>query len=186
MSRFYCWAARPADRTQPTRGRPAPHMRMRYARATARARARMSMAGRPIRSIDRDRSAPRRRRAQIKSARYIELGLASLLKRTAMVKNTWSRVFHSSMVVACAIICLFAIISFSSFASEHQKIRRKYHGHDKHCILFTDSSKENRSTVLLSNSHPCMFAIWGEVSVFLLALILGVLFVVKNLMAANA
>lgn len=103
-----------------------------------------------------------------------------------MVKNTGSRVFHGFMVVACAIVCLFAIISFGSFANEYQKIRRKYHGHDDHCILFTDSVEKNTSTFLLSNSRPCMFAIWGEVSVFLLALILGVMFTVKVLMASNA
>ena len=103
-----------------------------------------------------------------------------------MVKNTGSRVFHVFMVVACAIVCLLAIISFGSFANEHQKIRRTYHGHDNHCILFSDSAGKNTSTILLSNSRPCMFAIWGEVSVFFLALILGVMFTVKALMAANA
>lgn len=103
-----------------------------------------------------------------------------------MVKNTGSRVFHFSMVVACAIICLVAIISFGSFATEHQEIRRKYDGRDKHCILFTDSAGKNTSTALLSDGQSCMFAIWGEVSVCFLALILGVMFVVKALIGANA
>ena len=103
-----------------------------------------------------------------------------------MVKNAGARVFHGIMVVTCAVLCLVAIVSFSSFATIHDKIRKKnepWHPHQ--CILFTSDGKHS-DTVDLSTGRSCVLAIWGEVFVALLSLLLGIVFIVKAAIGVNA
>ena len=103
-----------------------------------------------------------------------------------MIKNAGSRIFHGVMVAICAILCLAAIVSFSSFATIHNKIRKKtepWHPHQ--CILFTSDGKEP-NTVDLSTGRSCVLAIWGEVFVALLSLLLGIMFTVKAAIGVNA
>lgn len=109
-----------------------------------------------------------------------------------MVKNTGSRVFHGVMVVPCAILCLISIISFSSFATVNDKIRRAVLNDDhywdsRYCILFADSGgKDTDQYVLNDDKTTCIVAIWGEVSVTFLSLLLGLLFAVKALIGVTA
>lgn len=107
-----------------------------------------------------------------------------------MVKNAGSRVFHGFMVVPCAILCLLAIISFSSFAYLHDKIRDDMHDAWKdlgvtprYCILYTEHARG--INVTLSDDHTCVFAIWGEVVVSFIALLLGMFFIVKAIIGIH-
>ena len=106
-----------------------------------------------------------------------------------MVKSAGSRFFHGAMVVPCAILCLLAIISFGSFATEHDKIRKAVQKNEglidpHYCILFIDAVGDD--TVKLSEDHTCVFAIWGEVAVCFLAIVLGVFFTVKAVIGVHA
>ena len=108
-----------------------------------------------------------------------------------MVKHAGSRVFHGVMVVPCAVLCLVAIISFGTFASKHNEIGKKLDKaeqkypdvHSNRCILFA-TTKYN--SVFLSGGRACVVAIWSEVFVALLALLLGVVFSVKVAIGVNA
>ena len=107
-----------------------------------------------------------------------------------MVKNAGSRVFHGIMVVPCALLCLLAVISFSSFAYQHDKIRDEMHNAWKdtgvtprYCILFTEHAVGKNVT--LSDDHTCVFAIWGEVALSFIALLLGMLFIVKAIIGVH-
>lgn len=102
-------------------------------------------------------------------------------------KNAGSRVFHSIMVVPCAFLCLMALISFSCFAYEHDKIRkslREVNPHADYCILFMKSAANG--TVSPGNDPPCVLAIWGEVCVFFLSIFIGAWFIVKAVIALKA
>ena len=114
-----------------------------------------------------------------------------------VVKNAGSRLFHGVMVVPCAVLCLIAIISFGTFASTHDKIRKESDKFERHhpeyrlnrCILFAKSGVDpitKKEAVFLSEGHACVLAIWGEVFVAFLALLLGVVFVVKAAIGLKA
>ena len=97
-----------------------------------------------------------------------------------MIKNAGSRVFYVLVVASCAVLCLIAIISFGSFADAHNKFRKIFRPSPHQCILFLDD-KTGPST-----GHACTFSIWGEVFVALLALLLGVAFIVKTAIGVDA
>ena len=106
-----------------------------------------------------------------------------------MVKNAGSRVFHSVMAAICAVLCLVAIVSFSTFATIHNKIRNDWKAPpSEQCILFTKSHEDDRGRlwIQLSSGRSCVLAIWGEVFVAFLALLLGVVFIVKAVIGVNA
>ena len=116
-----------------------------------------------------------------------------------MAKNTAAghRVFHGVMVVPCAILCFVAIISFGTFASTHNEIGKKTDkAEDEYplirwnrCILFATTGVDlnsKKNSVFLSDGRACVLAIWGEVFVALLALLLGSVFGVKAAIGVNA
>ena len=114
-----------------------------------------------------------------------------------MVKNAGSRVYHGILVAVCVVLCLVAIISFATFASTHNEFRKKteeferqYPGYRlQRCILFAGTGVQpftKEAGVLLSESDACVLAIWGEVSVALLSLLLGAVFVIKAAIGINA
>ena len=106
------------------------------------------------------------------------------------------------MVIPCAIVCSFTVISFGSFAGEHVKIRGKKietssmdftpsgvssERDDPHCcILFTRSTGLDSGTVALSYGSMCSLAIWGGLTVFIASLTLGVVLAAKALAGVNA
>ena len=119
-----------------------------------------------------------------------------------MVKNKGSRIFHCTMVGPLALLCFLAIISFGSFTSEHVKIRGKKlrtagmpnvprngvasdANNPHYCILFAESVGRDQNLVVLSESDSCSFAIWGGLTVFFLALLLGIVFAAKALYGVN-
>ena len=130
----------------------------------------------------------------------LQLSIAKRECEETMVKNKGSRVFHFSMVVPLALLCLLAVISFGSFTSVHLKIRSnrlRTHsmtpvprngispapGKPHYCILFTEY--EGKNSVVLSESPTCSFVIWGGISVFILSLVLGIVFTAKALYGVN-
>ena len=101
-----------------------------------------------------------------------------------MIKNAGSRIFHGVLVATCAVLCLMAIISFGSFAATHNKIRKKIKPPHQ-CILFA-KRYHKEDLIQLSSGQACVLAIWGEVFVALLSLLLGAVFTVKVAIGVNA
>ena len=115
-----------------------------------------------------------------------------------MAKNAGSRVFFGLMVILCVFLCIISLISFSTFVAEHNKIKKEVSDFDKrqrvsrqqYCILFAESlgdvDKDGKREIELGADGPCVFAIWGEVTVCFFSVALGTLLVVKALIGLNA
>ena len=115
-----------------------------------------------------------------------------------MAKNAGSRVFFGFMVVFCVLLCIISIISFSTFAAEHNKIKKDMREFDRqygtfrqdYCILYAenlgDVDHDNRDEIELGNDGPCAFAIWGQVTVCFVSVLLGILFTIKAVVGINA
>ena len=108
-----------------------------------------------------------------------------------MVKNSGSRFFFGLMVIPCVILCFISVISFSTFAAVHDKIRDKEGGEGDYCILFskhTGRVKYKGKTydkIDLGGDGPCVFSIWGQVAVCFVSIVLGTLYTVKALLGVN-
>ena len=112
-----------------------------------------------------------------------------------MAKNAGSRVFFVLMVLPCILLCIISVVSFSTFAYTHNKIRDKAReggSREKYCILFVknkgekEHGQEKYQKVELGDDGPCAFAIWGQVTVCFASVLLGILFTVKALIGINA
>ena len=100
------------------------------------------------------------------------------------------------MVILCVFLCIISLISFSTFAAEHNKIKKEMSDFDKrqrasrqqYCILFAESlgDVDKDGKIELGADGPCVFAIWGEVTVCFFSVALGTLLVVKALIGLNA
>lgn len=102
------------------------------------------------------------------------------------------------MVVLCVLLCIISIISFSTFAAEHNKIKKDVVEFDRkqgssrqdYCILYAESlgdvDHDNRDEIELGSDGPCAFAIWGQVTVCFVSVLLGTLFTVKAVVGINA
>lgn len=99
------------------------------------------------------------------------------------------------MVFPCILLCIISVVSFSTFAYTHNKIRdkaREGDSRENYCILFVKSKGEREDgdkkyhAVELGNDGPCAFAIWGQVTVCFASILLGILFTVKALAGINA
>ena len=114
------------------------------------------------------------------------------------MKNAGSRVFYGLMVFPCVMLCIISVISFSTFAYEHNRVKSDVKKADErlgiprrdYCILYAESlgdiDHDKKDEIELGNDGPCAFAIWGEVTVCFVSILLGTLYVVKALIGINA
>ena len=107
-----------------------------------------------------------------------------------MARKTTARVFHGVLVAPCVAVLVLAIVSFGSFADIHDRIhkayKKEYDGSNyryRYCVLFIESPDSNNLD--LGDDEPCVFAIWGEVAVAFLALLMGVYSIFKLLIGFN-
>ena len=107
-----------------------------------------------------------------------------------MARKTTARVFHGVLGAPCVAVLVLAIVSFSSFAVIHNRVHKAYKDFAEkydsevpdYCILFAESKDDY---VELSDNESCVFAIWGEVAVAFLALLMGVYSIFKLLIGFN-
>ena len=111
-----------------------------------------------------------------------------------MVKNGGSRFFFGLMVIPCVILCFISVVSFGTFAAEHNKIKSKVRERGwrgDYCILFAKNEGEFKKgdttyqDILLGEDGPCAFAIWGQVTVCFASILLGTLYTVKALVGVK-
>lgn len=91
-------------------------------------------------------------------------------------RNLGSRVLHALLTVAFLVVLLLAVASLSFFAVKHNQIRRNIDSstHKGHCILYAEHRDD------LSSNSACLFAIYSEALVALMALIFMVWLVIKT------
>ena len=111
-----------------------------------------------------------------------------------MVKNSGSRFFFGLMVIPCVILCFISVVSFATFAAEHAEIKSKVReGNSRadYCILFSKNDGEverhgkTYQNIILGEDGPCAFAIWGQVTVCFVSILLGTLYTVKALVGVK-
>ena len=109
-----------------------------------------------------------------------------------MAGKTTARVFHGVLVAPCVVVLILAIVSFSSFAVIHNRFHKAYKkdaekvGSNEipdYCILFAKFPE--KGLIQLSNNGSCVFAIWGEVAIAFLALLMGAYSIFKLLIGFN-
>ena len=95
-------------------------------------------------------------------------------------RNLISRGFHCCLILPLALVLVLSITSLSYFAVTDGKVRDTDlpHGRGK-CILFADYN-EDVMGIDLSSGHACVFSIFGEVAVSVLAAFLIVWLIVKT------
>lgn len=109
---------------------------------------------------------------------------STVFSRQSSIRNPFSRVVHCFMIIPLLLILGLALSSLGYFAVIDSKVS----GVDAppgggHCILFADWNKDasNRAGDLdLGSGHVCVFVIFGEVAVAVLAALLIVWMIVKT------
>ena len=105
---------------------------------------------------------------------------ATVFTTSRSIRNPISRGVHCCLIVPLVLILAFAISSLSYFAVTHEKIGDIKHvnGHGR-CILFADYN-EDIQNIDLSSGHACVFSIFGEVAVAVLACLLIIWMIIKT------
>lgn len=94
------------------------------------------------------------------------------------IRNLGSRILHCCMILPLLFILALSITSLSYFAVTDENVGDvKKHCNGK-CILFADYN-EHEGCIDLSSSHACVFSIFGEVAVAVLASLLIVWMIIK-------
>lgn len=104
---------------------------------------------------------------------------SNILTGGSSIRNPGSRVVHCCMILPLLLVLSLAITSLSYFAVIDNKVGNVEHlpQGSGHCVLF---GQWNGKNITLSSGHACVFSIFGEVAVAVLAALLIVWMIVKT------
>ena len=102
----------------------------------------------------------------------------------ALEPTAWcARTFHICMIVVFLAVLVLSLVSLGSFVTRHNQIAGDACPECGSCILYAsvnlDASSQDIRRITLGTGPACAFAIWGEGIVGIIALLLGLVALVK-------
>lgn len=105
---------------------------------------------------------------------------AAVVSSRRAIRNPISRCFHCTQILPLVFILALSITSLSYFAVTDEKIGDVDLPHGKgKCVLYTRYNEDVKG-LDLSSGHACVFSIFGEVAVAVLAAFLIVWVIIKT------
>ena len=105
---------------------------------------------------------------------------AAIISRKSGLRNPLSRLLHACMILPLLLVLALSITSLSYFAVTNNRIGDlKLHAGSGDCVLYA-TWKTREQYIKLSSGHACVFAIFGEVAVAVMAAVLILWMVVKT------
>ena len=95
------------------------------------------------------------------------------------IRNPASRVFHCCLIFPLALVTALAITSLSYLAVTNEEVGDLSHTFGGSCVLYCKYNEDNNE-LHLGSSHACVFAIFGEVAVAVVAALLVVWLIIKT------
>ena len=97
------------------------------------------------------------------------------LERTAWCART----FHVCMILVFLAVLVLSLVSLAVFALRHNQIRGDACPECGSCILYAEVSEDDMIRLSSGTATSCAFAIWGEGIIAAIALVLGLMALVK-------
>ena len=107
---------------------------------------------------------------------------AAIIARKSGLRNPLSRLLHACMILPLLLVLALSIASLSYFAVTNNRIgelKLDAGAGSGDCVLYA-TWKTREQVIKLSSGHACVFAIFGEVAVAVMAAVLILWMVVKT------